>query len=192
VRPEAIQPLSPELRGSEKEVERAIMYGRTDPSPQFFIRNASHLQHSTVSNRSTDRPEILRITRMEQVGTYSLKVTFNDGTTKQGTLRPSSGGKSSSPSEIRIDSARWPSTRQWGPLPGPTGPTSRPRRSTIWRTSRRSRSASNGARLCAPPQSPSPRKTRFVRGGPPRKSAQRPHPNLQRGDPKSRRSGRRP
>jgi hypothetical protein len=33
-------------------------------------------------------PDILRITDMEQVGTYSLKVTFNEGTTKRVNLRP--------------------------------------------------------------------------------------------------------
>lgn len=33
-------------------------------------------------------PDILRITDMEQVGTYSLRVTFNDGTTKRVNLRP--------------------------------------------------------------------------------------------------------
>ena len=33
-------------------------------------------------------PDILRIIDMEQVGTYSLKVTFNDGTTKRVNLRP--------------------------------------------------------------------------------------------------------
>lgn len=32
--------------------------------------------------------EILRITKIEQVGTYSLKVAFNDGTTKRVNLRP--------------------------------------------------------------------------------------------------------
>ena len=33
-------------------------------------------------------PDILRIIDMEQVGTYSLRVTFNDGTTKRVNLRP--------------------------------------------------------------------------------------------------------
>jgi hypothetical protein len=33
-------------------------------------------------------PDILRITDMEHVGTYSLKVTFNDGTIKRVNLRP--------------------------------------------------------------------------------------------------------
>lgn len=41
-----------------------------------------------TSNRSTEMPEILRVTEMEQVGTYSLKVSFNDGTTKRVNLRP--------------------------------------------------------------------------------------------------------
>ena len=41
-----------------------------------------------TSNRSTEMPEILRVTEMEQVGTYSLRVAFNDGTTKRVNLRP--------------------------------------------------------------------------------------------------------
>lgn len=42
----------------------------------------------TKSNRWIEMPDILRITDMEQVGTYSLTVTFNEGTTKRVNLRP--------------------------------------------------------------------------------------------------------
>lgn len=44
--------------------------------------------HSKTLNRYTEMAEILRITEMEQVGTYSLEVTFNDGTEKRVNLRP--------------------------------------------------------------------------------------------------------
>ncbi|WP_272507846.1 DUF2442 domain-containing protein [Salinibacter sp.] len=63
---------------------------------------------------------------MEQVGTYSLKVTFNDGTTKQGTLRPLLWGEVFEPlrdpdrfSEVSLDETMgtvgWPNGADLAP-----------------------------------------------------------------------------
>ncbi|WP_208425198.1 MULTISPECIES: DUF2442 domain-containing protein [Salinibacter] len=71
-------------------------------------------------------PEILRVTEMEQVGTYSLKVAFNDGTAKQETLRPLLWGKVFEPlrdpdrfSEVSLDetmaTVAWPNGADLAP-----------------------------------------------------------------------------
>lgn len=71
-------------------------------------------------------PKILRITEMEQVGTYSLRVTFNDETTKRVTLRPLLWGEVFEPlrdpdqfSEVYLDeemgTVAWPNGGDFAP-----------------------------------------------------------------------------
>jgi hypothetical protein len=70
--------------------------------------------------------DILRITEMEQVGTYSLRVTFNDGTTKRVNLRPLLWGDVFKPlrdpdrfSEVYLDekmgTVAWPNGADFAP-----------------------------------------------------------------------------
>lgn len=71
-------------------------------------------------------PDILRITELQQVGTYSLKVTFNDGTTKRVNVRPLLWGEVFKPlrdpdrfSEVYLDeetgTVAWPSGADLAP-----------------------------------------------------------------------------
>lgn len=75
---------------------------------------------------SIEMPKILRITEMEQVGTYSLRVTFNDETTKRVTLRPLLWGEVFEPlrdpdqfSEVYLDeemgTVAWPNGADFAP-----------------------------------------------------------------------------
>lgn len=70
--------------------------------------------------------EILRITEMEQVGTYSLRVTFNDETTKRVNLHPLLWGEVFEPlrdpdrfSEVYLDekmgTVAWPNGADFAP-----------------------------------------------------------------------------
>ena len=70
--------------------------------------------------------DILRITEMEHVGTYSLKVTFNDGITKRVNLRPLLWGEGFEPlrdpgrfSEVYLDkkigTVAWPNGADLAP-----------------------------------------------------------------------------
>ncbi len=88
--------------------------------PQF-----SHFR-PTTSNRLTEMLEILRVTEMEQVGTYSLKVAFKDGTTKRVNLRPLLWGEVFEPlrdpdrfSEVYLDekmgTVAWPNGADLAP-----------------------------------------------------------------------------
>jgi hypothetical protein len=80
----------------------------------------------TTLDCSTEMPEILRVTEMEQVGTYSLKVAFNDGTTKRVNLRPLLWGEVFEPlrdpdkfSEVYLDektgTVAWPNGADLAP-----------------------------------------------------------------------------
>lgn len=71
-------------------------------------------------------PDILRITDMEHVGTYSLKVTFNDGTIKRVNLRPLLWGEVFEPlrdpdrfSDVyldeELDTIAWPNGADFAP-----------------------------------------------------------------------------
>jgi len=85
----------------------------------------SHFRPPTL-DCSTEMPEILRVTEMEQVGTYSLKVTFNDGTSKRVNLRPLLWGEVFEPlrdpdkfSEVYLDekmgTVAWPNGADLAP-----------------------------------------------------------------------------